>query len=435
MGGEGRTIEYAVKMRRLKSETMLDEMIREGRITEGTIERVAERICAFHKKAVTGAHISGFGAYDVIKNNIEENFLQTRNFTGKLLSVDLYRRTKAYSEGFLERRKGIFLKRMKEGFIRDCHGDIHAEHISVGGSINIIDCIEFNERFRFSDVVSDMAFLSMDLDYLNRADLGRAFDAAYFSGSGDEDGEKLLNFYKCYRAFIRAKVEGFKYLEPEVAEEEKEEAFRGALHHFHLAGQYADGGFKPQLIIICGLSGTGKSAVARAVATATGAVHLSSDRVRKELAGINPDEHRFEELGGGIYSKEFTEKTYGELIGRGVALLKAGRTCILDATFSKARFLDKAIEEARGAGTPPALIHIIECTAREECIRERLLNRLEEPAPRGGPVPDMRWEIFKGQKASYEKKKTPRVIIDTGRPFNENLLKVIKEIFWGDGCD
>ncbi|MFQ5441371.1 MAG: AAA family ATPase [Thermodesulfobacteriota bacterium] len=435
MGGKGIAIEYAVKMRRLKSEAMLDEMIREERITEAVIKRVAEKISLFHKKASTDARISGFGSYDVIKKNIEENFSQTRDFTGRLLTEDLYRRIKTYSEDFLERHKGVFLKRMADGFIRDCHGDIHAEHISIEGAINIIDCIEFNERFRFSDTVSDMAFLSMDLDYLNRADLSKAFDRAYFSSSGDEDGKKLLNFYKCYRAFIRAKVEGFKYLEPEVEGAEKKEAFIGALHHFHLAGQYAAGGFKPQLIITCGLSGTGKSAIARAVRGSTGAVHLSSDAVRKELAGINPDEHRFEEFGAGIYSREFTEKTYGELIRRGVELLKAGRTCILDATFSKARFLDLALLEGRRAGTPRPLIHIIECTAPEELIRGRLLKRLEEAAaPPGGAASDMRGDIFKGQKASYEKKKTARLILDGARPFDENLLKVIKEVFCRGDC-
>ncbi|GMR04334.1 MAG: bifunctional aminoglycoside phosphotransferase/ATP-binding protein [Thermodesulfobacteriota bacterium] len=427
--GEGGEVDCAVKMKRLKTDTMLDEMIKSGRVTEDIIRRVAERIFLFHKDAATDTRISTFGSPDVIRKNTGENFSQTENFKGELISEGAYSGIKSYTEGFIDCHTALFEKRVRDGFIRDCHGDIHTEHISIEDSINIIDCIEFNERFRFSDIVSDMAFLSMDLDFLNRSDLSRIFVNTYFSLSGRDEGGKLLDFYKGYRAFVRAKVEGFKYLEPEVGEEERKDALIDALHHFHLAGLYARGGFKPQLIIVCGLSGTGKSAIARAIAESSRAVRISSDNIRKDMAGVPARRQRPEPFGKGIYSRKFTEKTYERLISTGVGLLRAGRSTVLDATFSRNIFIEKAVKEALKAGVPAGLIRIIECTAPDDVIRARLLERPRGPLPQGEALPDMTWEIFGLQKASYEKKTIKRLVLDGTKSLENNAIEAIKWVF------
>jgi len=346
-----------------------------------------------------------------------------------LLPRRLFEKIKSWSENFLREKKGLFEERVKGGFIRDCHGDIHSEHICIEDSIEIIDCIEFNERFRYSDVVSDMAFLAMDLDYLNRADLSGVFTEAYFGFS--KEGIELLDFYKCYRAYVRGKVAGFKFLEPEVPEDERKEAFMDARRHFHLAGLYASGGPRPHLVIMCGLSGTGKSALARALSERSMAVHLSSDAVRKTLAGISPGEKRTEPFGKGIYSKEFTERTYRTLSSRAAELLRKGRSVVLDATFSRNRFLREALSEAKRAGLSDDFIHVIETTAPEGVIKERLSKRAEEEVSEGAARADMRPEIFPLQKASYERKSIKRLVLDTTRPLRENLVMVVKEVFDG----
>jgi aminoglycoside phosphotransferase family enzyme/predicted kinase len=430
MEGTGETIEYAVKMRRLRPETILEEMLKIDTVTEETIEGIAETIADFHKGAETNEKISGFGTPEVIKRNIDENFSQTTAFISGIISQALFDSIRGYTEGFIAEKKKLFLRRVDKGFIRDCHGDIHCEHISIGERINIIDCIEFNERFRFSDVVADIAFLSMDLDFHNRSDLAKKLDRAYFRASGDRGGTELMNFYKSYRAYIRGKVEGFKYLEPEVPEVERQAACINARHHFHLAGQYARGGFRPMMIIICGLSSTGKSTLARALGDATNAKVLSSDAVRKELAGLDAGTHRFEGFEEGIYSDEFSEKTYSALIERGSMYIRSGRTCVLDATFSKNRFLESARAHAEGAGLTPGLFHVFECTARDTTVKKRLRERLQkEKLQPGAAVSDISWDLYLKQKAAYEEILEPHIKIDSALGPAKGLKTVTDKIF------
>jgi aminoglycoside phosphotransferase family enzyme len=171
MEGEGEAIEYAVKMKRLPAETMLEAMLEGDIVTGEIIERVAEAVAAFHKKAETNERISSFGLPKNVKNNTDENFAQTKDFIGRTITRKQYDDIRAYTDAFLSSNNGEFNERVQKGFIKDCHGDIHSEHISISDGIQIYDCIEFNERFRYSDIVADSAFLSMDLDFHNRHDL------------------------------------------------------------------------------------------------------------------------------------------------------------------------------------------------------------------------------------------------------------------------
>jgi len=422
MGGEGEPMEYAVKMRRLSEERCLERMLEAGAVTEELIRRVAHVLASFHKNAATGGHISEFGSLEVIGRNTGENFTQTEPFIGKTISQGLFLKVKEYTESFIKANSSLFEKRVAEGFIRDCHGDIHSEHVFAEDGIEIIDCIEFNERFRFSDVVADESFLSMDLDYHNRHDLSEVLDLAYFAESGDKEGARLLNFYKCYRAYVRGKVEGFKAFEEEVEEAERSDALLSALYHFHLSGLYASGGVKPMLLIVCGLPGTGKSTLARGVAERTGFVHLASDVVRKELAGLKPGEARPESYGEGIYSEHFTERTYAELARRAEGLLKHGRSVITDATFSKKRYLKKVMDAADRAG---AKAQIIECFASNSTVRARL----EERRWAVGNVSDADRRIYLGKKAAFEEIQGPHIVAAAERTLQENLLKVFRALF------
>ena len=187
--GAKRPVEYAVKMRRLKPSTMLEQAIKDGTVTDAMIKKTGVAIAAFHESAATGRHISGFGSVRVIGRNADENFSQTMPFVGRCITARNYRTIKSYTNDFLLNNKTLLSSRVRDGFIREGHGDIHAEHVSFsGGRLSIIDCIEFNERFRFADTISDIAFLSMDLDYLNRHDLSKIGEAAYINRSRDKNG-------------------------------------------------------------------------------------------------------------------------------------------------------------------------------------------------------------------------------------------------------
>ncbi|MFQ5464891.1 MAG: AAA family ATPase [Thermodesulfobacteriota bacterium] len=426
--GGGGPVEYAVKMTRLPDASMLNVLVERGLADADVIRRVAARIAAFHASAETGEDISGFGAPEAIGKNAEENFSQTLDQRGVALSGALFEKIRSYTRAFLEERRGLFNERVEGGFIRDCHGDMHCDHISITDGINIFDCIEFNERFRFSDVASDVAFLSMDLDFRNRADLSRTLVEEYFRITGDRAGPGLLDFYKCYRAYVRGKVDGFKCSEPEVPEDERMAALVSARMHYHLSGLYAGGGFRPMLVVVCGLPGTGKSTVAGTLAAHTSMVRISSDAVRKELAGIPPGSHAPSGYGRGIYTPEFTEKTYGEMTGRARALLAEGRSVVVEATFSGRDHLRRAARAAEGQG---AEFRVVECTAPDGLVRERLTARKDEaPAP-GEAVSDADWAIYLEQKKLQGPsiRGPGRISVDTSSGAGAAVMEIAREIF------
>jgi len=236
--GEGKAIEYAVKMRQLPQHRMMDVLLRDDQVTSEMVTRVAEKLAHFHQKAETNSKIAAFGKLDVIRQNTDENFSQTEKYIDVSIPRSKYDRIKKYSNDFIQHNSALFTKRVKGGKIRNCHGDLHAAHICFTNDICIYDCIEFNDRFRYSDVASEIAFLAMDLDRYHHSDLSRHLVNAYVELSHDEELLKLLNFYKCYRAYVRGKVEGFKLDDPYISEEEKKGALAVARSYFELAESY-----------------------------------------------------------------------------------------------------------------------------------------------------------------------------------------------------
>ncbi|MEK7354128.1 MAG: gluconokinase [Chloroflexota bacterium] len=237
--GSGAVIEYAVKMRQLPQERMLNVLLAGNRVTGEMITGVAKKMAEFHKAAATSPAISRYGSLDIITLDAEEDFSQTVKYLGKTISQETYQHIKRYTNDFIEANADLFSKRVTDGRIRDCHGDLHAAHVCFNkNGICIYDCIEFNDRFRYLDVASEIAFLAMDLDNYGSSDLSNSFVGDYVSFSGDEDLVKLLDFYKCYRAYVRGKVEGFKLDSPLMPEDEKKKALAAAKKYFELAEGY-----------------------------------------------------------------------------------------------------------------------------------------------------------------------------------------------------
>jgi aminoglycoside phosphotransferase family enzyme/predicted kinase len=420
--GRGEVIEHAVKMRRLPQEAMMDVLLDNDQVSPQMITKVSQKLAAFHHKAETNASISAFGEIKAITQNTDENFAQTEKYIGKTISKDIYQRIKDYTDGFIQENASLFAKRIKEGRIRDCHGDLHVAHICFTDGICIYDCIEFNDRFRYCDVASEVAFLAMDLDHHRRADLARIFVAAYLAESRDKELGKLLDFYKCYRAYVRGKVESFKLDDPYIAPDEKKQTLEVASSYFDLARAYTRS--RPMLFITVGLVGTGKTSLAKILAERLGLVVIASDVTRKQLAGIPITEHRFEEFDTGIYSAEFSRKTYDKMFSEAKDILSGGGSAILDASFIKAeeRLKAKRLAEETGAD-----FFIIECTLDEEGIKKRLAQRLEQ-----GSASDGRWEIYQPQKTAFEPvaEVPPKnhVIIDTSKPVGENIRRVLDKV-------
>jgi aminoglycoside phosphotransferase family enzyme len=239
INGDGEIVEYALKMKRLPEKKIMTKLLEENKVDRKLIDRMAKIIAEFHSKAETNKRISKFGSLSIIETNWKENYEQTREFIGITIHPESYRLIRERVNAFIERDTSFFEKRVAEDRIRDCHGDIHSGNIFITDKIYIFDAIEFNDRFRYSDVASDVAFLVMDLDFKDRSDLSGYFVERYVKYSGDQELAGLLPFYKCYRAYVRGKVISFKLNDPSVDSEEKSVAIKEAKAYFELATRYA----------------------------------------------------------------------------------------------------------------------------------------------------------------------------------------------------
>lgn len=234
----GKVVEYAVKMVRIPEETLMKSLYERGALTKKHLRRIAQVLARFHNHARTSPEIAAFGKADQFKVNTDENFEQVEKYVGTTLEKHVFEALRESTETFYESNKSLFRERIKSGRIRDCHGDLHMEHVCLMKQLQIIDCIEFNDRFRYTDTVADIAFLLMDLDYHGGGDLSKLLWDAYTQETHERDIEHLLMFYKVYRAFVRGKVNSFQLNDENIGKSEKEKAVARAQKYFELAFSY-----------------------------------------------------------------------------------------------------------------------------------------------------------------------------------------------------
>ncbi len=242
LGGVGHPVEYALKMVRLPQERMMDEVADRGELRQEHLEAIIGELVPFYARAATGPRINKFGEPAVIAYNHEENFSATENLVGSLLSRSRFEHIRGFARSFLADHRALFLKRVREGRIRDCHGDLHMKNICLADRVYIYDCIEFNPRFRYGDVAADVDFLAMDLDFHGFRDLSRYFVERLAQAASDPELLVMLDFYKCYRAYVRGKIAAFSARDPELAAEARTQAEATARAYFRLSGEYAEAG-------------------------------------------------------------------------------------------------------------------------------------------------------------------------------------------------
>ena len=399
-------IEYAVKMKKIPQDRMLKKLFSEERVNLAVMDAIAKKLAVFHRQAETGGMIDEIGGIATIRKNHDENFAQTKDSVNITIPGSQYYFIKSYIYDFMARHEPLLLERVADHRIRDCHGDLHLEHICImeeesihrdidPDSIVIFDCIEFNERFRYEDVAAEVAFLAMDLDYNGYPDHADAFVRAYVKHSEDHDIYILLNFYKCYYAYVRGKVVGFRIHDLNIPEAERTDARRIASRYFELAYIYAARLEKPTLILISGLMGTGKTIRARHMSSLLGAEVIQTDALRKEILNMAPTDRHLEAFGEGIYADAITRRTYEEALTRAEEELRKRKPVIIDASYKKREDRMKAFDTAHKL---KADFFIIECILNEEIIRERLDARMKDTQE----ASDGRWEIFQEQKKTFE---------------------------------
>lgn len=237
VGDEGEIVEYAVKMRRIPEDRIMTRLLEGGKVDRRLVDKMAKIIAEFHKK--TSKSAGDLGSLKSVETNWRENFEQTEDFVGRTISRESFELIRGKVDAFMEENRALFAERVADGRVRECHGDIHSGNIFIADRIYVFDAIEFNERFSNCDVASEVAFLAMDLDFKGRSDLSSFFVEKYVKYSGDKELQKLLAFYKCYRAYVRGKVTGFKLNDPSVDDTEKDACKKEASAYFELASRYA----------------------------------------------------------------------------------------------------------------------------------------------------------------------------------------------------
>lgn len=396
--GEGQVVEWAVKMSRLPTSARLDEILRAGQVDTALVVRLGQRVAAFHEAAEAGPHIAAFGTFAAVARNVRENFEQSVSLVGRSVSSSVFDRLRNRTEQELARLRPLIESRAVRGVPRDTHGDLRLEHIYVfpqppAERLLIIDCIEFNERFRFADPVCDIAFLAMDFRRLGRGDFAQAVTDRYFSARGDDEGLGLVRFYLAYRAAVRAKVGGMKAAEPEVPESERERALQVSRACWLLAlGAMEEWRNRPCLALVGGLPGTGKSTLARALAEQAGFAVIRSDVVRKELvarAGLEPGPAAF---GQGSYTLPWNEQVYAECLRQAQRHLFEGERVLVDATFAEEQKRSWFLEAARECGVAGVLLA---CEADPTLVRQRLASRRADPS-------DANWQISQQMAAHWQ---------------------------------
>lgn len=372
VGGAGPAIEFAVRMRRFAQDDLLDHLARAGRLQPEMVDALGTAVARFHAAAISARPETEFGSPALVLAQALDNLAAlerierydgVRHAAGELVTWTRLQHA-ALAPAFAERSR--------DGFVRECHGDLHLGNVVIRDGVPVpFDCIEFDARLRCIDVMSDVAFAMMDLTYLGHPRFAARFLNAYLERTGDYGGLRVLRFYAVYRAAVRAKIAGIRAHQVDLEDRERPGAVAAIHRHLDLARHLAHRK-GAALILMHGLSGSGKTTVAAELLEFLGAIRLRSDVERRRLHGLEPLARSASPVGGGIYGSGDMEGTYGRLALLAREALDDGYPVIVDATFLKRAQRDAFRALAGSVGVP---FTILACEAPEAQLRERLALR------------------------------------------------------------
>ena len=378
----GEPPEPVVVMRRMPDARRLSGLVRSGAPVGTALRDVARLLAIHHAQAYRGPEVDAQGTRQALSDRWEENFTQVRALTagngpGRDLVAGDVAEARELVRHYLAGRGPLFDDRIRRGRIVDGHGDLLAQDIfCLDDGPRVLDCLEFDDSLRFLDGLDDAACLAMDLEQLGAAEEAASFLARYSEYSGDPAPPSLRHHYVAYRAFVRCKVALVRAGQgdaPAVAEARR--LLASALRHLRTS--------EVSLVLVGGLPGSGKSTLAGALADRLGVTLLSSDRVRKELAGIPPEQPAPARYDQGLYSPEWTDRTYAALLERTRVLLSAGETVVVDATWSDASNRDAAGDVAQSTGSG---LVALRCEVSADTAARRLASRVPGASDADVPV-------------------------------------------------
>ena len=411
----GEVIEHAVKMRRFPQEALLSNVLLRNALQPSQLDALAQRIAAFHGALPGATPAQPYGTPDHIDAAAHQNFSQIEPLLSALEDRAQLARLAQITDTLFAATTPIFLQRKHAGFVRECHGDLHLGNMAlIDGEIVPFDCIEFNDDFRWIDVMSEIAFVVMDLASRGHPDLGFRFLNTYLEHTGDFAGLKVLRYYLMYRAMVRAKIAAFRATASETPPDSRAPAWQAYRNYLALMEQFSRIP-PPLLILMHGVSGSGKSTIARDIAAHLPAIHVRSDVERKRLFGLAPLARSHSAPGTGIYGAEATQRTYARLAEIARDTLAAGYAVILDATFLGAR--QRALCQTLSGNT-----WIVSCDAPVAILRARVTARYQT----GTDAAEANLAILEQQLTSRETLTAAEtqgaIFIDTTQPFDPRAL-------------
>lgn len=394
--GSGSAVEYAVKMKELPEQYFLHTYLEDDTLTREHLDRVADKLAEFYNGQQPDEKILKWGRVENIKVNTDENFSQTEQFVGQTIDVNAFKAIQAFTNRYFEQHQDLFEKRIEEKRIVDGHGDLHLEHIHITPEkVRIYDCIEFNERFRYGDLAVDLAFLAMDLDFNGRWREERYFIDQMAEKLDDPDLQQIIDFYKCYRAYVKGKVKSLQSVEEEVSPKDRERAADLASRYFDLSLRYALLGSKPVALVFMGRVGTGKSTLAAYLSEKLSIDRFSSDNIRKRLAGLPLQKRTPASKRETLYSAQMSKKTYDSLLTKAGQHLKQGKSVVLDATFNSKRARQRMMDTLDAGGWAYLFVEV---QASDGTIKSRLQARDQQ----SDVVSDARLEDFEMLAGTYQ---------------------------------
>lgn len=372
IGGDGEAFEYAIRMRQFDQDQLFDKRQERGDLTPELLSSVARQAALFHDSLAPVDDDKPLGTPEAVFAAMQENFDQIRPMLDDKTLLTQLDALEDWTRTTFERHRNLIAARRSNGLVRECHGDLHLANITVfNDQVTVFDCIEFNEPFRWIDVINDLAFLLMDLESRQEPALANLVLNTYLEYRGDFEGLTLLPLYKAYRAMVRAKIALFTMANPSLNDREREELLQRYRDYAQLAEDY---GLipTPYLLATTGLSASGKTCVSAAMSSELNLVRLRSDVERKRLHGLGPLDDSKSGLGTDLYSPEATEQTYQHLAQLAESLLKSGLSVIVDAASLKQAERALFAEVAENQGVPFALLHT---EAPEKLRREWVRKR------------------------------------------------------------
>lgn len=387
------TLDYCLKMKRIEDEKFLSTKVKNGEVDATDAVEIGKKIAELFKGLETDPYAAEFnGSAEIVRQNCIENFDQIKPFCGRFVDDADVEFIKKQTVRYLDENSALLDKRVKEGFVVDGHGDLRLEHIYMDGDeFGLIDCIEFNKRFRFNDVMSEISFLCTESDMMGDTAFADGLMDGFLSVYDDAESSKLINFYKAYRAMVRAKVACFLLADKDESWELYADKKAEIETYMRMAVTYALNMFETSTMIFYGLMASGKTKNARLFAELYPVEHVNTDVVRKLMHGIDPDANVHVDYGADLYSAENSQKLYEELGEMADSNRRLGRMTIIDGSFSKVKYLDYLKENYEGEFIK------IRFFAPEDVVMDRLEKRREKVTASDG-----RPEIYEAQKASAE---------------------------------